>query len=110
MPKLDRRAGTAPIRRNPMDVGTQMLFASYGWDKISDAQVWDEEMRLAHLADALGFDVVWSVEHHFFDYSFCPDHLQLMSSLAGPTKHADLGTPPPPLPSPPPLPLPHHRP
>ena len=75
-----------------MDVGTQLLFASYGWDKISDAQVWDEELRLAHLADDLGFDVLWSVEHHFFDYSFCPDNLQLMSYLAGVTKHAELGT------------------
>jgi alkanesulfonate monooxygenase SsuD/methylene tetrahydromethanopterin reductase-like flavin-dependent oxidoreductase (luciferase family) len=75
-----------------MDVGVQMVFASYGWDNIGDAQVWDEELRLARLADELGFDVLWSVEHHFFDYSFCPDNLQLMSYLAGVTSHADLGT------------------
>ncbi len=75
-----------------MDVGVQMLFASYGWDTISDSQVWDEELRLAHLADELGFDVLWSVEHHFFDYSFCPDNLQLMSYLAGVTRQAELGT------------------
>lgn len=75
-----------------MDVGIQMVFASYGWDSISDAQVWDEELRLARLADELGFDVLWSVEHHFYDYSFCPDNLQLMSYLAGVTSHADLGT------------------
>jgi alkanesulfonate monooxygenase SsuD/methylene tetrahydromethanopterin reductase-like flavin-dependent oxidoreductase (luciferase family) len=76
-----------------MDVGIQMVFASYGWDgQISDSQVWDEELRLARLADELGFDVLWSVEHHFYDYSFCPDNLQLMSYLAGVTSHADLGT------------------
>jgi alkanesulfonate monooxygenase SsuD/methylene tetrahydromethanopterin reductase-like flavin-dependent oxidoreductase (luciferase family) len=75
-----------------MDVGIQMVFASYGWDGISDAEVWDEELRLARLADELGYDVLWSVEHHFYDYSFCPDNLQLMSYLAGVTKHADLGT------------------
>ena len=75
-----------------MDVGIQMVFASYGWDGISDRQVWDEELRLARLADELGFDVLWSVEHHFYDYSFCPDNLQLMSYLAGVTSHADLGT------------------
>lgn len=75
-----------------MDVGIQMVFASYGWDNIGDAQVWDEELRLARLADELGFDVLWSVEHHFYDYSFCPDNLQLMSYLAGVTSHADLGT------------------
>jgi hypothetical protein len=75
-----------------MDVGIQMVFASYGWSDISDAQVWNEEIRLARLADELGFDVLWSVEHHFHDYSFCPDNLQLMSYLAGVTSHADLGT------------------
>src|SRR5438128_347893 len=75
-----------------MDVGIQMVFSSYGWDRISDAQVWDEELRLARLADELGYDVLWSVEHHFYDYSFCPDNLQLMSYLAGVTSHADLGT------------------
>ena len=34
----------------------------------SDRQVWDEELRLARLAADLGFDVLWSVEHHFNDY------------------------------------------
>ena len=75
-----------------MDVGIQMVFASYGWTGLSDRQVWDEEIRLARLADELGFDVLWSVEHHFYDYSFCPDNLQLMSYLAGVASHADLGT------------------
>lgn len=74
-----------------MDVGLQMVFASYGWTNVSDAQVWDEEIRLARLADELGFDVLWSVEHHFNDYSFCPDNLQLMAHLAAVCR-ADLGT------------------
>ncbi len=65
-----------------MDVGLQMVFASYGWTDVSDKQVWDEEIRLARLAADSGFDVLWSVEHHFNDYSFCPDNLQLMTYLA----------------------------
>jgi alkanesulfonate monooxygenase SsuD/methylene tetrahydromethanopterin reductase-like flavin-dependent oxidoreductase (luciferase family) len=75
-----------------MDVGLQMVFASYGWSNVSDAQVWDEELRLARLAADLGFDVLWSVEHHFNDYSFCPDNLQLMSYLAAACPDVDLGT------------------
>ena len=75
-----------------MDVGLQMVFASYGWDSLSDQQVWDEEIRLARLAADLGFDVLWSVEHHFNDYSFCPDNLQLMSWLAATCPHVGLGT------------------
>lgn len=75
-----------------MDVGMMMLFASYGWDHIRDEKVWDEELALARLAADAGFDVLWSAEHHFFDYSFCPDNLQLMTYLAGLYPHIDLGT------------------
>ena len=75
-----------------MDVGMQMVFASYGWTGMSDEQVWDEEIRLARLAAELGFDVLWSVEHHFYDYSFCPDNLQLMTYLAAVCPDIDLGT------------------
>jgi hypothetical protein len=66
-----------------MDVGMMMLFASYGWENIRDDEVWEEELQLARLAVDSGFDVLWSAEHHFFDYSFCPDNLQLMTHLAG---------------------------
>ena len=62
-----------------MDVGIQMIFSTYGWPGMTDREAWREEIRLARLADELGFDVIWSVEHHFFDYSFCPDNLQLMT-------------------------------
>jgi len=48
-----------------MDVGIQMVFASYGWDDIKDSEVYRQEVRLAQLADELGFDVLWSAEHHF---------------------------------------------
>ena len=36
--------------------------------------------------------MLWSAEHHFFDYSFCPDNLQLMTYLAGVCPNIDLGT------------------
>jgi alkanesulfonate monooxygenase SsuD/methylene tetrahydromethanopterin reductase-like flavin-dependent oxidoreductase (luciferase family) len=75
-----------------MDVGLQMVFASYGWTNTTDQQVWDEEIRLARVAADAGFDVLWSVEHHFNDYSFCPDNLQLMAYLAAVCPNIDLGT------------------
>ena len=75
-----------------MDVGMMMVFASYGWDDCSDARVWDEEIRLARLAADLGFDCLWSAEHHFNDYSFVPDNLQLMTYLAALCPGVDLGT------------------
>ena len=75
-----------------MDVGMMMVFASYGWENCSDARVWDEEIRLARLAADLGFDCLWSAEHHFNDYSFVPDNLQLMTYLTALCPDIDVGT------------------
>lgn len=75
-----------------MDVGIQMIFATYGWTGMADDQAWDEEIRLARLADELGFSCLWAVEHHFNDYSFVPDNLQLLAYLAAVCPNADLGT------------------
>jgi len=75
-----------------MHVGMMMVFASYGWENCPDARVWDEEIRLARLAADLGFDCLWSAEHHFNDYSFVPDNLQLMTYLTALCPGVDLGT------------------
>jgi alkanesulfonate monooxygenase SsuD/methylene tetrahydromethanopterin reductase-like flavin-dependent oxidoreductase (luciferase family) len=75
-----------------MDVGMMMVFSSYGWENCPDHQVWEEEIRLARLAADSGFDCVWSAEHHFADYSFVPDNLQLMTYLAGLCPNVDFGT------------------
>jgi alkanesulfonate monooxygenase SsuD/methylene tetrahydromethanopterin reductase-like flavin-dependent oxidoreductase (luciferase family) len=75
-----------------MDVGIQTVFSSYGWPGITDGQVYAEETQLALLAEELGFDVVWAVEHHFFDYSFCPDNTEWLSFIAGRTRTIDIGT------------------
>ena len=75
-----------------MDVGMMMLFASYGWDDCPDGQVWEEELRLAEIATDLGFNCLWSAEHHFNDYSFVPDNIQLMTYLTAKYPDIDVGT------------------
>jgi alkanesulfonate monooxygenase SsuD/methylene tetrahydromethanopterin reductase-like flavin-dependent oxidoreductase (luciferase family) len=75
-----------------MDVGVQTLFSSHGWDGISDGQVYREDTALALLAEELGFDVVWAVEHHFYDYSFCPDNTEWLAYVAGRTRRIEVGT------------------
>ena len=72
-----------------MDVGMMMIFSSYGWEEGSDGQMWEEELRLGEIAADLGFDCLWSAEHHFNDYSFVPDNIQLMTHVAA--KHPDIG-------------------
>ena len=75
-----------------MDVGMMMVFSSYGWEDGSDAQMWEEELRLAEIAADSGFDSLWSAEHHFNDYSFVPDNIQLMTHLAAKHPNIDVGT------------------
>lgn len=68
------------------------VFAADGWPGITDAQLYQEEVRLALLAEELGFDVVWAAEHHFFGYSLCPDNTEFLAYVAGATERIDVGT------------------
>ena len=75
-----------------MDVGYLILCASDGWNDVTDAQVYREEVELARMADDLGFSVIWAVEHHFDGYSFVPDNALMAAHLAATCKNADVGT------------------
>ncbi len=76
-----------------MKVGVQMVFQSYRYgDEVTDAQVYDEEVALGILADELGYDALWPVEHHFEDYSFCPDNVVFLAYMAAVTRRIGLGT------------------
>ena len=61
-------------------------------NKLSDREVWQNEVRLAEMAEPLGFDSVWAVEHHFDDYTMCPDPVQFLTYMAGRTQKALLGS------------------
>jgi alkanesulfonate monooxygenase SsuD/methylene tetrahydromethanopterin reductase-like flavin-dependent oxidoreductase (luciferase family) len=76
-----------------MQVGVQMVFQSYGYPtEVTDSQVYDEEVALAEHADAVGLDSIWPVEHHFEDYSFCPDNVVFLAHMAARTSHIKLAT------------------
>ena len=64
-----------------MEVGILAIFQNYQ-GKYDDAEMVRNELRIADLAEPLGFDTFWPTEHHFTDYSACPDNLQLLSYLA----------------------------
>jgi alkanesulfonate monooxygenase SsuD/methylene tetrahydromethanopterin reductase-like flavin-dependent oxidoreductase (luciferase family) len=74
-----------------MDVGVLLVFQNWHED-LSDAEMFRQETELGVLAEQYGFDSVWAVEHHFDDYSMCPDNLQLLSYLAAKTSRIKLGT------------------
>jgi len=58
----------------------------------SDAMVLREHLSLADLAEPLGFDSLFGLEHHFTGYSMSPSPLQMLTYFAGRTKRITLGT------------------
>src|ERR687885_1295546 len=81
----------AQRKEESMHVGFAPLFQTPG-NVRSDAEVYRQELRLAEMAEPLGFDSVWGVEHHFTDYTMCPDVLQFLTYVAGRTQRAQLGS------------------
>jgi len=74
-----------------MHVGMSTVFQS-SQKKIPDHQVYRDELHLADLAEPLGFQSIWGVEHHFTDYTMCPDVIQFLSYMAGRTQQVQLGS------------------
>ena len=74
-----------------MHVGMGVVFQNPE-NALSDAEVWDQEVAIALEAEEMGFDSIWTVEHHFTDYTMCPDPVQLLTYLAGRTTRVQLGT------------------
>ena len=74
-----------------MQVGMASIFQNPGRVR-ADREVYRSELRLADLAEPLGFQSIWGVEHHFTDYTMCPDVLQFLSYMAGRTTRASLGS------------------
>lgn len=65
------------------------------WDaapKISDTQIFEEEIQIGNLVEPLGFDSMWTVEHHFTPYTMDTNTLQFLTYFAGRTSHIDFGT------------------
>ena len=74
-----------------MHVGAAFIFQSYGSD-LPDRQIYANDLSLVDLVEPLGYESIWSVEHHFTDYTMCPDVYQFLSYCAGRTKTAQLGS------------------
>jgi len=72
-------------------VGVNLGFGNLH-EKLSDEEMYAGEVAISVLADHLGFDSLWSVEHHFDDYAMCPDNVVFLANIAGRTERIKLGT------------------
>lgn len=73
-----------------MHVGMGTIFQAS--EERADHEVYRDELRLADLAEPLGFQSIWGVEHHFTDYTMSPDVLQFLTYMAGRTTTLQLGS------------------
>ena len=73
-----------------MKVGTALNMLTK--EGMSDAAVLGEHLAMGDLAEPLGFDSLFALEHHFTGYAMSPSPTQLLSYFAGRTKRITLGT------------------
>lgn len=57
-----------------------------------DVKTFMQETKFAIEAEAMGFDYVGPVEHHFTDYAACPDPFQMLAYVAAKTRTIKLIT------------------
>ena len=74
-----------------MHVGMATFFQNLG-QRISDHAVYRHEISMADLAEPLGFDSIWGAEHHFDDYTMCPNVAQFLTYMAARTMRVKLGS------------------
>jgi alkanesulfonate monooxygenase SsuD/methylene tetrahydromethanopterin reductase-like flavin-dependent oxidoreductase (luciferase family) len=74
-----------------VNVGYVPVITAVG-DAKSDLQLYQEAMALADMAEPLGFDSLWSLEHHFTGYSMIPNPVQFLTYYAARTRTIRLGT------------------
>ena len=62
------------------------------WDDGAEKAVYDNSLEQARLADELGFDWVWAVEHHFLEeYSHCSAPEVFLAAVAAQTERIRVG-------------------
>ena len=62
------------------------------WDREAERTVYERALEQVRLADELGFDQVWAVEHHFLEeYSHCSSPEIFLTACAVQTKKIRVG-------------------
>ena len=80
---MRRRKRLLP-KETSVKIGLQICYQNH--PGMVDADMFRKETQLAIEAEAMGYEFVGLVEHHFGDYAMCPDNAQVLAYIAAKTK------------------------
>lgn len=75
-----------------MKIGMTAVFNYSHAEPRDDSAVYATDLRMALLAEPLGYDSLWTVEHHFSDYCLVPDPFQMLTWFAAKTERIEVGS------------------
>ncbi len=76
--------------KQKFNIGMGMVWGNL-FEDLTDEQMYLKELEMGVLAEEVGFDSVWSVEHHFNSYAMCPSNFQALTYIAARTSTIKLG-------------------
>lgn len=77
-------------KKPQFNIGLGLVWGNLFKD-LTDEQMYLKELEMGIKAEEIGFDSVWSVEHHFDSYAMCPSNFQALTYLAARTSTIKLG-------------------
>ncbi len=86
------KVGIGIVPQNYRDWGR---YTAEDWEaqyQVPDASIYADALTLARLAEDVGLDSVWTVEHHFTPYIIVPNPVQFLTYIAGATSRMDVGS------------------
>jgi alkanesulfonate monooxygenase SsuD/methylene tetrahydromethanopterin reductase-like flavin-dependent oxidoreductase (luciferase family) len=89
------KIGVSLFSNNAGDLDRFLTLESGQGEPIGDGVddlIYEDELRFGELVEPLGFDSLWTVEHHFTPYTMVNDPLQFLTYWAARTERIGLGT------------------